>query len=88
MYNEHIGPYVTQNMHHPPRYDIVTEWSYQMTREQSAWKLFRREHTEEHCPFKLYTSQNCSVEFGYSDNLRSGIVVLDDTLCDSSVTLQ
>ena len=33
-----------------------------------------------HCLFKLYTSQNCSVEFGYLDNLRNGGVVLDYTL--------
>ena len=50
------------------------------TRKQSARKLFRRQHIGEHCRFNLYTSQNCSVEFGYLDNLRNGVVVLDDTL--------
>ena len=31
-------------------------------------------------PFKLNTSQNCSVEFGCTNNPRNGEVVLDDTL--------
>ena len=49
----------------------------QITSEQSAC----RQHIVEHYPFKLYnTSQNCSVEIGYLDNLRNGVVVLDDTL--------
>ena len=43
-------------------------------------KLFRRQHIREHWPFKLYTSQHSSVEFGYLDNLRNGVVVSDDTL--------
>ena len=30
--------------------------------------------------YELNTSQNCSVEFGYTDNPRNGEVVLDDTL--------
>ena len=58
----------------------VFDISCQISREQSARKLFRRQHIGEHCPFKLYTSQNCSVEFGYLDTLRNGVVVLDDTL--------
>ena len=43
-------------------------------------KLFRCQHIGEHCHFKIYTSQNCSVEFGYLDNFRNGVVVLDDPL--------
>ena len=54
--------------------------SCQITREQSARNSFRRQHIGEHCPFKLNTSQNCSVEFGYIDNPRNGEVVLDDTI--------
>ena len=68
------------------RYEIVAEWSqrswcfWYIVSDNSRAELFRRQHIGEHGPFKLYTSQNCSVEFGYLDNLRNGVVVLDDTL--------
>ena len=42
----------------------------QITRAQSARNSFRRQHIGEHCPFKLNTSQHCSVEF----NPRNGEV--------------
>ena len=59
---------------------VVFDISCQITREQRARNSFRRQHIGEHCPFKLNTSQNCSVEFGYIDNPRNGEVVLDDTI--------
>ena len=59
---------------------VVFDISCQITREQSVQNSFRRQHIGEHCPFKLNTSHNCSVEFGYTDNPRNGEVVLDDSL--------
>ena len=56
--------------------------SCQITGEQSARNSFRRQHIGEHCPFKLNTSQNGSVEIGYIDNPRNGEVVLDYTLVE------
>ena len=83
-----ISEYTTQNMYQL-RYEIVTEWSQRSwsfchivldnSRAERA-KLFRLQHIGEHCPFKLNTSQHCSVEFGYLDNLPNGVVALDDTL--------
>ena len=58
--------------------------SCQITGEQSARNSFRRQHIGEHCPFKLNTSQNCSVEFGYIVNPRNGEVVLDYTSISSA----
>ena len=58
----------------------VFDISSQITREQIARNTFRHQNIGEHCPFKLNTSQNCSVEFGYIDNPRNGEVVLDDTI--------
>ena len=58
----------------------VFDMSCQITREQSARKLLRRQHIGEHCLFELYKPHNCSVEFGYIAILRKGEVVLDGTL--------
>ena len=58
----------------------VIETSCQITREQRARRLFRRQHNGEHCTFKLYTAQIRCVEFGYLDNRRNVMVVLEDTV--------
>ena len=58
----------------------VFETLCQITREQRARKRFRRQHNGEHCTLKLYTAQIRSVEFGYLDNRRNGVNILEDTV--------